>query len=312
MQALTVVLATTDSVDAARRAVASLRRGSPGVEIVVAAAVDRIAPTGRIAGAARVVAPAGTGVPRLRALGMSAASGGDNRRVRRRFVRLCRGLGRGLSRRLRLRRPAVGRDRPRGVRRGRADARLVGLPMRIRPVPGDDARARREAVGEQLRGPSTIVLGTVAEIHESAVASMDLGRDGRMRCVAGAVSRHARRYTPREALADRLRFGMEFGRLRTARPRPGLSPRRARGGSGDPGVAGPPGRRARGASSPVVGPIGGIRPDHAGLIDGVEPGRVAGLDARPAGRSGFAQVTWNSGPTRRAAAWPIRDDTAAL
>ncbi len=69
---------------------------------------------------------------------------------------------------------------------------------------GNNFAARRSALAPRLRD----------EIHESEVAHALAGRAGGLTRLANARAWHVRRYSLREALGDRLRFGHQYGRFR--------------------------------------------------------------------------------------------------
>jgi hypothetical protein len=222
--ALSVIVAASDSTTAVARTLAALarQRGIVGLEVVVAAARDRFdeAPPldGTFPEVRWVFAAAGTGVPRLRRLGLDRASApvivftedsclfgrdwaaawiasfGDSR------VQAATGPVE----------PAMGNApvdwavffceyapflAPRGTGTGPA-SRLSGNNFAVR---------RCDRLGEVLARH---------EIHEVDVARALAGHDGGTAMVPGASAGHVRRYAPREAIGDRLRFGRAYGRQR--------------------------------------------------------------------------------------------------
>ena len=118
----------------------------------------------------------------------------------------------------------------------------------------------------------------------------------------------------REAFGDRLRFGLEFGRLRTVGPSP---PARLAGLGRRPGDLRGPGRPGwRGRSSATAATSARsleALPITLALLAAWSLGEWAGWCLGPPGRSSASsQTTWNSGPTARASAWPGRVATTRL
>ncbi len=79
---------------------------------------------------------------------------------------------------------------------------------------------------DRLAGNNFAVLREVAlrltgdEVHEVPLLAAIRREGGLARLVEGATVRHVRRFGTAEAFADRLRFGLEYGRLRTVGARP--------------------------------------------------------------------------------------------
>jgi hypothetical protein len=223
--ALSVVLVASDSAAAVLRALAALepQRGAGRVEVIVAAARDRLAapPAGGAAPVRWVIAAPGTSVPRLRRLGLdraaaplvaftedscvfapgwaeawiaafddpsvTAATGPVEAAMGERAtdwaVFLCEYA------------PFLARA---GDRQG------AGSPWRLA---GNNFAVRRCA-GDAL---------APHEIHETEVAAALAGRAGALVAAAGARVGHVRRFALRQAIGDRLRFGRDYGRLRAGR-----------------------------------------------------------------------------------------------
>jgi hypothetical protein len=216
-----VVVAATDSAGAVARTLASLgcRHGTGRVEVIVAAARDRVAPPPSdrtFPGVRWVVAGTGTGVPRLRRLGLDRAAAPVVA-----FTEDSCLFGPGWAEAWVA---AFGDPRVEGatgpVVPAMGDAAIDwavffceyapflegrtwidGPPTRL--AGNNFAVRRRSAVG--LDGP---------EIHETDVARMLGGPGGRLVGVAAARAGHVRSYAPRDAIGDRLRFGHAYGQLR--------------------------------------------------------------------------------------------------
>jgi hypothetical protein len=180
---LSVVVAASWSAEAVARTVASIG-ATDGMEVIVASDTDRVAP-GPLAGGARwVVGERGDGVPRLRRLGADRARG----RVVA-FVEDACVVGPGWAEALRK----AFRDRN----------CLVAQPLRLA---GINFACRRELLSDS------------PTIREAELSSRLAGS---IRWLDGASVSHFRHYRTGEALADRWRFGREFGRERWS-DRPGL------------------------------------------------------------------------------------------
>ena len=194
---LSVVIAATDAPEAAALARRALEaQGSEGVEILV---VDR----------------PGLGVPRLRRLGLDSARGRvvafteDSCRARPGWV-------------------AAWLD-------AFEDPDLMAGSGTVEHLPGASALDRAVVYCEyapflpgtpsgpvsRLAGNNFAVLREVArrssgeEVHEVPLLAAIRLEGGLVRSVEGARVRHVRRFGWAEAFGDRLRFGLEFGRLRT-------------------------------------------------------------------------------------------------
>lgn len=216
---LSVVVAATDSAQALAGTIASLQsRAEPGsIEILVAAPRNRVAPGEPPPGVRWIAAPAGTGVPRLRRLGMELAAAPviafteDSCILEAGWTAAYLDAFKdpGLQ-------AATGPVEP---AMGRSPIDWAVFACEYAPfVAGGTSRATH---APRLAGNNFAVRRGLASlagtaIHESEVRR-ELGRgDGSVLAIAGAVARHVRRYTVREAIGDRLRFGFEYGRLRAA------------------------------------------------------------------------------------------------
>jgi len=211
---LTVVVAATASAEAVARTVASL--GHEGraddLEILVVAAADRVPrPFPPPPGAAWITAPPGSDVPRLRRLGLDAARGEIVAFTEDSCTLAADWFGAWL---------ATFTD-------PRVDAATgpVAPAMGDRPVdwavffceyapflPGPVASCVRLAGNNfALRRDPARRLDPLG-VHESEAASAASHRV----CVAAACAGHTRRYSLRESLRDRLRFGHDYGRRRAS------------------------------------------------------------------------------------------------
>jgi hypothetical protein len=215
--ALSVVIAASDSAEAVARTVASLVDpcGSAGrVEIIVAAALDRIEPRAVPPGVRWVAAPEGTGVPRLRRLGLDHASAPLVAWTEDSCV-----LAPGWSA---------------GWRAAFDDPRVQAATGPVEPAPGDAPRDwavffceyapfLRRGPGSESPTPAVRLAGNNFAARRSEVEGLgrddihesDVARGLATLVLADAAEvRHVRRYTWREAISDRLRFGASYGRLR--------------------------------------------------------------------------------------------------
>ncbi len=221
---LSVVIAATDSARAVESCLRSLGH-SDRVEVIVVAACDRVAPEVPPPGVRWIAAEPGCGVPRLRRLGLERASAPvvafteDSCRLEAGWREAWLDAFRDPTV-LAATGPvehAQGGSivdwavffceyapflRPHA---GTASIEFLGQGDRLA---GNNFTARRawllEANGED------------DGVHEHALPTQITARSGRVVRVSGAVALHARCYSAREALADRLRFGLDFGRLRAA------------------------------------------------------------------------------------------------
>lgn len=222
---LSIVIAATDSPEAALAASEALQ--GDRFEVIVVASFALPSPAGTGAGGGgygptpddrrgtRILAAAGSGVPRLRRLGLEAARG----RVVAFTEDSC------LARLGWAEAWAEAFDDPDLV----AGTGSVEPPER--PSPLDQAvfaceyapflPGGREASPDRLAGNNFAIIREVAlaltgpEVHETALLASVRKLGGRARTVEHARVRHVRRFGWRGAFGDRLRFGVEFGRLRT-------------------------------------------------------------------------------------------------
>ena len=220
-----MVVAASDSVEAVLRTLTALsrQRMAGDLEVIVAAAGDRVTipllPVGPLGLIRWVIAAPGTGVPRLRRLGLDHATAPlvafteDSCVVGPGWAEAwvaAFGDARALA--------ATG---PVEAAMGHAtidwavflceyapflaeDGRRTGPPRRLA---GNNFAVRRSGCGILDR----------SEIHETDVAGALAGGPGALVAVAAARAGHVRRYPLREAIGDRLRFGHAYGRLRAGR-----------------------------------------------------------------------------------------------
>jgi hypothetical protein len=225
---LSVVVAASWSNEAVARTVASIGTAE-GVEVIVASDPARVAPRPLACGARWVVGGCGDGVPRLRRIGADAARAG-----RVAFVEDACVVGPGWVEAVRS---ALG-DR---------DCLAVSGPVFQGPggsvtdwavyfaeyalFAGSEGRSRATLAGINFacRRES---LGPSPTIREAELSSRLAGS---IRWLDAAAVRHVRHYGTREALADRRRFGREFGRERWS-DRPG--PLRRLGLAAGPAILG--------------------------------------------------------------------------
>ena len=247
--ALSVVVAASDSAAAVARTLESLRAQLPDVpfEVIVAAPFQ-----GRLEGVTWVVAAPGTGVPRLRRLGFDRATASvvaftedscvvspgwvaawiqafEESTIEAATGPVEPGMGDSCvdwsvffcEYAPFLRRGSTGFPPP--VR----PAVPAGLPLGRHSRPYESTRENHGSGNgsrptKRLAGNNFAVrrdspwIQSKEDVHEMEVAGAILARRGLMREVGPAAVRHVRRYSPRQALGDRLRFGREFGRLREA------------------------------------------------------------------------------------------------
>jgi hypothetical protein len=218
---LSVIVAASDSGPAVARTIASLRSQvtRDRIEIVVAAATDRIAPTEPPPGVRWVAAEPGSGVPRLRRLGLDQARGAiavfteDSCLFGPDWVASWMSAfeARALSAATGPVEPAMG------------DAALDWAVFFCEYAPFLRPLAPRAGPPPRLAGNNFALRVTGlaplerAEIQESDIHRELVRRGATIAEAAGALARHVRRYGWREAVWDRLRFGVEFGRLRARR-----------------------------------------------------------------------------------------------
>ena len=206
-----------------------------------------------------------------------------------------------------------GGDRPGRARDGRLAARLGRLLLRIRPVP---------ALGPSGSWPARAAWpGTTSPSAARPWTCSDRARSTRPRCAAWladggglvltapARPDHVRRYGASEAIGDRLRFGLEYGRLR-AGPQPAIaSAPRPRRRARHPRWSRSRGwRRSFASRRRDPGTVRRMPADHPGAAVGLERRRVAGLADGTLPSVVRVQTTWKSGPTatRDRLPWPRR------
>ncbi len=214
---LSVVVVATDSAGAVARCVASVGGGEQ-VEVIVAAAADRDKPgQGGWPCVRRVVAEDGTGVPRLRRLGLEQARAPlvafteDSCRLSPGWADAWLAAFRDPAT-LAATGPVEHEEGGSAVDWGVFFCEYAPFlrPMgRSQPVrlAGNNFAARRDWLMRRLDDE--------AEVHETLVAS-HVATDGGRIAATEAVVWHVRRYQLSVALRDRLRFGFTFGRLRAA------------------------------------------------------------------------------------------------
>jgi hypothetical protein len=220
-----VVIAATDSPDAVARTLASLRDEAlpRRVELVVATSDDRMpaSPTPPPPGVLWIAAPTGTSVPRLRKLGLAAAGAPIVA-----FTEDSCLLEPGWSTAL-----LDAFDDPSLIAAtGPVEPAIGNSPidwavffceyapfLRSKQVPAQRDRLPRLAGNNfAVRRDAPAAL-EAAEIHETEVRDELVRTGGAIRAIEGALAWHVRRYSLREAAGDRLRFGIEYGRLRAAK-----------------------------------------------------------------------------------------------
>jgi hypothetical protein len=217
---LSVVIAASDSPGAVARTIGSLGLVGPtddvDVELIVAAAPDRVAaPADLRPGVAWVVAEPGSGVGRLRRLGLDHARGDvvafteDSCRLDPGWLDAWRAA---------LARPEV-----------LAASGVVVPEMGNHPLDwavffceyapflpnGHEAGRPRRLAGNgfAVRRSAAMAMGG-AELHESEVHAACSATEGAVVVAGRAVCRHVRRYGTAQAIGDRLRFGRDYGRNR--------------------------------------------------------------------------------------------------
>lgn len=222
--ALSVVIAASDSAAAVERAVQSLacQEGAEQIEILVAAASDRVTRLGRFEGIELIVAPSGTSVPRLRRLGYERARAPvvvfteDSCRFDPGWTRAWVEAFEASEARAATGpvEPAMGESPVDWAvffceyaaflaHRSRESGR-AGDPIRLA---GNNFAVRRDWCRALERDT----------IHETVVNAELVATPGALFRAEGAVAWHVRRYRFVEALSDRWRFGLEYGRLRAER-----------------------------------------------------------------------------------------------
>ncbi|SIO60788.1 Glycosyl transferase family 2 [Singulisphaera sp. GP187] len=219
---LTVIVAASDSWPAVARTVASLRNQDAidRAEIIVAAAGDQIAPPESVEGVHWIAAAAGSGVPRLRRLGLDQARGSiavfteDSCRfdpnwmacwIRAFEDQAVTGASGPVE-------PAMGTA---AVDWAVFFTEYASFLPRQTGQAGPPDRLAGNNFAVRLTGTSIDLAALArAEIQENEVHRELRQRGATVVEVREAIARHVRRYSWREAFGDRLRFGIEFGRLR--------------------------------------------------------------------------------------------------
>lgn len=211
---LSVVVAATDSPRALARTLASLAGPDAGrVEVVV---VDGFGSDGADPppGVRRVAAPIGSGVPRLRRLGLEAATG-----VIVAFTEdsCVAAPGWGVAWIAAFADPSIAA----GSGPVEHDAGSSALDWAVvfceyaSFLPPSPPGSPSRLAGNNFAVDRELALRLTDEkVHETALLAAIHRAGGTVRTVEGAAVRHVRRFGPGEAIGDRLRFGLEFGRLR--------------------------------------------------------------------------------------------------
>jgi hypothetical protein len=227
--ALSVIVAASDSAVAVARTLASLgrQRGADRLEVIVAAGRDCLA--GPLAAAASpgdvrwVIAPPGTGVPRLRRLGLDRANAPVVAFTEDSCVFGPCWAEAWLAA---FGNPALtAATGPVEPAMGHAVIDQAVFLCEYAPflAPGGTGTRTWAETPGRLAGNNFAVRRGISdlldpyEIHEMNVARAVAGRDGGLAVVPAARVGHARRYRARQAIADRLRFGRAYGRLRAGR-----------------------------------------------------------------------------------------------
>lgn len=218
--ALSVVIAATDSPQSLDRSLESLRARecSTLVEVIVAAPRDRLPTPGQPGIVRWVEAAPGTGVPRLRQLGLEQARASVVAFTEDSCVFDAEWCASWIL--------AFQDPRLQGGT-GPVEPDLGGSPLDwavffceyapfLRTPPGRVGPPRRLA-GNNFAVRRVAGLNLQSELHETELQrAMSTGADAVIE-VSQAGVRHVRHYRPAEAFGDRFRFGMEFGRLRARR-----------------------------------------------------------------------------------------------
>lgn len=219
---LSVIVAASDSARAVARTLDALarQRGAERVEVIVAAARDRVAappPRDPRSPCVRwVVAAPGTDVPRLRRLGLDRATAplvvftedsclfgpGWAAAWVAAFEDPCVRAATGTVE------PAMGAA---AIDWAVFFCEYAAFLPRTASDPGPVTRLAGNNFAVRRGGIGAAVLDRPA-IHETEVAAAS--SSGGLVSVRQARAGHVRRYLPREAIGDRLRFGHAYGRLR--------------------------------------------------------------------------------------------------
>ncbi len=215
---LTVVVAATDGPDALARTLGSLGARSGRVEVIVAAPW---AAQGAVDGVRHLEGPPGSGAPRLRALGLDAAGGRVVAFLEDSVVAEAGWLDAWLAAFEGDPGLAAGSG---GVEHDRAASAVDWAVVFAEYAPflprragsGPEGGPPPRLAGNHFAATRAAALRASAggEVHEVALLASVRARGGRWKMVAGAGVRHVRTFEARRAIADRFRFGLEFGRLR--------------------------------------------------------------------------------------------------
>lgn|GEM_PF-1709768 len=238
---LSIVIAASDSLEAVERTLASLRldRDSLQVELVVAASAQRIPKPGSISDAKWVSAEPGTGVPRLRRLGLEMAAAplvaftedscvldpgwADAWLQAFRDPSIMAATGPIVADfKINGTGDTVGESPDPQVNKSAEPPRWQPASWAVFFCEYAPFLSVQSSVARRLAGNNFAVrvrpgLFDLPEIHESEVTFALASRSGSMVNVASARAHHVRRYGFEEALGDRFRFGLEFGQLRAHR-----------------------------------------------------------------------------------------------
>ena len=215
-----MVIAATDSTEAVARLVEALGPGDR-FEVIVAAARDRVRPMAAMFGVLWIEAEPGAGVPRLRRLGLDRARGEVVAFTEDSIVPERGWAGAWI---------AAFADPDLPVATGNVEPDLAASTLDwavfcceyapfLRNCPSGASRVEFLPSAPRLAGNvfavrAGLIPADGSPIHETSVRHALADRGIGPRVVDGAGVRQVRRYGPREAIHDRLRFGLEFGRLR--------------------------------------------------------------------------------------------------
>lgn len=222
--ALSVIVAASDSLQAVARTIRSLRvqDAIDRAELIVAADGTQITPTANdlMAGVRWVAADPGSGVPRLRRLGLDQARGSVIVFTEDSCLFDPDWISRWIQ--------------------AFDDRKVAGATGPVEPAMGNaavdwavffceytsflPAQSHQAGPPSRLAGNNFAVRVTdnktgLAALARAEIQENDVHRELSQRGAAiveatAALARHVRRYTWREAVGDRFRFGLEFGRLR--------------------------------------------------------------------------------------------------
>ena len=209
---IAVVVAATDSAEAVRRCVASIGHDSE-VRVIVAYDPARIDRRGLPSGVAAAQGEPGANAHRLRRLGLAVA---DAPIVA--FTEDSCVLGPGWAHAwvATFSRPEiVAATGPVDVAPNRSVVdRAVFLCEYAPFLPAGCSSNPSRLAGNNFAARSEILAADEDDLHEFDVQVRSRANGGRVATAAFACAIHARGYTAREAIRDRLRFGFGYGRLR--------------------------------------------------------------------------------------------------